>query len=116
MITVRTPGDFHTFIVRPAQSPHENNEETQNLNQGNTNENEGPSKSSNICGICIVFYLFFRWQESYDKLLSKIYSSLLLISQFPSNTEPVVYTTTQQPDPDFHNDLAFGTWVRIQAE
>jgi hypothetical protein len=118
---VRTPGDYHTFIVRPPQSSHANNEETQNLNQGNTNENEVPSKSSSICGICIVFFLFFlRWKDSYDKLLSKLYSSIMIMADYASNTEPVVYTTTQPPDPDFHNNPAYKTViktsVRILAE
>jgi len=99
---VRTPGDYHTFIVRPAQSSHENNEETQNLNQGNTNENEGPSKSSSICGICIVFFLFFL--------------SIMIMADYASNTEPVVYTTTQPPDPDFHNNPAYKTVIKTSIE
>ena len=120
--TVRTPSDHHTVLVIQAESSHENNEETQNLNQGNTNENENPSKSSSLCGMCIIFFLFYlMWEDSYDKLLSKLFSSLLLAIQL-SNTEPVVYTPSQPDDLNptiptyWRYDPSFRTAVRILSE
>lgn len=80
--TPRNRREDHTVLVIQAQSSHENNEETQNLNQGNTNENENPSKGSRLCGMCIIFFLFYL---------------ILLLAIQLSNTEPVVYTPSQ-PD------------------